>query len=275
MSEVSREINQAVTVVYLGAAREEKGFLLLPELIGSLYEVLGKSEQLRFVIQCSPQIVGYLPSIKVAIEKLRQFPSDYVELRDKPQSTKDYYEMLSGSDVVMLCYDHDRYRVRGSGIAVEAVALGKILLSTKGTFPEFLSGSGAASGSTVTEVSAALEDVVARFEHYRAEAAQVGKSYRESYTPKAYIESMLKNIRCSEAPDSDRSVSAVDAMSVTRGDSGEDYRACLKRLRYRDEAMAGVLLVRGGDAGGALNSDVPRYGVGLDYWIRRENSSDS
>lgn len=123
-----------VKVVYLGAAREEKGFTLLPELVSLCYENDNTRKRLKFTIQATPQIVGYNDKILDAIDRLGSFSDDFVVLIRQSLDESTYHDLLRKSDIVLLLYDESNYKIRGSGIAVEAVSLGKCLIATKGTF---------------------------------------------------------------------------------------------------------------------------------------------
>lgn len=186
-----RRSDKSLTVAYLGAAREEKGFLLLPGLVSAIGKRYGTDGRVRFVIQCSPQIVGYRPTIIAAIDRLKKFPDSFVELRENVQETQEYYRMLQESDVVLMCYDISKYRHRGSGIAVEAVAMSKILLATTGTFPAYLAGDAAATGTTLDEYIEALGAIIRQPDVYRRAAARKGAAYRESNSASKYVASLL------------------------------------------------------------------------------------
>jgi hypothetical protein len=157
------------TALYLGAAREEKGFNHLPRLLGDMHEQFGKSGKLKFIIQCTPQIVGRLPGIQDALDALKKYPASYVELIENVLSDKDYNELIARSDVVLLLYDQKKYRVRGSGIAVEALGYGKAILTTDKTFCSALLKGKIRS---VTEIDSASE-VLADFIVNRARVKQV------------------------------------------------------------------------------------------------------
>jgi len=186
------DATRPVTVLYLGAAREEKGFLHLPTLAERLYESLGRSGRLRFVVQCSPQIIGYLPAIRQAIERLQALPSSYVRLIPDVLSEEEYRSNLLECDIVSLLYDRKNYRIRGSGIAVEAVAADKCLLTFAGTFCASLVTEG--GGCVVEHLDEAVDrlaTMVERIGEYRARAQVQGLKYRVVNDAGAYAERIL------------------------------------------------------------------------------------
>lgn len=184
---------ETVTALYLGAAREEKGFLHLPELAESMYEKYGRSGKLRFVIQCSPQIIGYLPSIKAAIDKLASFPADYVKLIDSVLDEESYHANLHAADIVLLLYDQRNYSIRGSGIAVEALCANKCILTYKNTFcASLISHGGGGAVRDIDEAASLLEEMVLHKGEYRQMARLQGQQYRISNSAEKYVERLFK-----------------------------------------------------------------------------------
>lgn len=185
--------SDTMTALYLGAAREEKGFHLLPQLVEGLYEKYGMTKRLRFVIQCSPQIIGYLPIIKAAKDKLATFPTDYVKLIDTVMDEKEYQAYLQASDVVLLLYNKKNYRIRGSGIAIEAVCAGKCILTHKGTFCDSLiTHGGGAAVENVKEAIDQLATMIKEREKYMKRAEQQGCEYRTTNSVENYVARFMK-----------------------------------------------------------------------------------
>lgn len=139
-------VDEFIRIVYLGAAREEKGFTSLPKLVDLCHEDDFTRRTVRFVIQATPQIVGYNKNILDAINKLETFGKEFVTLIRYSLDVPTYHKILWQSEIVLLLYDEANYRIRGSGIAVEAASLGKCLLATKGTFCESLIDRGGGLG---------------------------------------------------------------------------------------------------------------------------------
>lgn len=186
------ENSEAATALYLGAAREEKGFLHLPEIVDRLYEPYGRTGKLQFVIQCTPQIIGYLPSIKAAIEKLSRYPESYVKLIDTVLDEQDYHSHLLASDVVLLLYNKKNYRIRGSGIAVEAICADKCLLTHCETFcASLITHSGGWAVMDIHEAVANLAELVERSDEYRQRAMLQGQQYRAANSVGKYVAKIL------------------------------------------------------------------------------------
>ncbi|MBL4568749.1 MAG: glycosyltransferase [Flavobacteriaceae bacterium] len=190
---IEKSNSNVLTVTYLGAAREEKGFLLLPELIESLYDRYGRTGKLKFVIQCSPQIIGYLPNIMAAIDKLSHFPKTYVQLIKTVLDETEYHNKIQEADVLLLLYDQKNYCIRGSGIAVEAVSMGKCLLTHRGTFCESLitHGGGKAVNNLYESVDF-LSQMIENREKYMQCAALQEKHYRLRYNDERYVSKLME-----------------------------------------------------------------------------------
>ena len=190
LSEKLTADNNGVTVAYLGAAREEKGFHLLPDIVK---RVLGRSpDNVRFVIQCSPQIVGYSSIILAAIDKLKSMSGDCLTLIEEKMSMSQYYDVLAKADIVLLCYNKDHYRARSSGIAVEAVSLGKLVIATPGTFPAWVAGEAALLANDAGDASRAIIDVLGNKELYMARAKARMHDYLNSVSVN-YVEPLIEN----------------------------------------------------------------------------------
>mgnify|MGYP000535050840 CR=1 FL=1 len=181
-----------VTALYLGAAREEKGFLHLPDIAARLYESHGRTGKLRFVIQCTPQIVGYVPSIKAAIEALSRFPAAYVRLIEAPLGEDEYHAELAACDAVLLLYNQKNYRIRGSGIAVEAVCAGKCLLARRDTFcASLITHGGGRAVDGVDDTVHALAELAKRPGEYRERASTQAAHYRRASGAQAYVRRII------------------------------------------------------------------------------------
>lgn len=184
-----KSCKEPLNVVYMGAAREEKGFLLIPDVVKTI-SVSEEKENIKFTVQCSPQIIGYLPVISKAIAKLREFPSKIVSLIEQPQSMNEYFSTIEDADVILLCYDKSRYGVRGSGIAVEAVTFGKIIIATPETFPAYVAEDAAVLASNAMEVAKAIISISQDKEFYSKRASVRQKKYLKKNSSKAYVKSM-------------------------------------------------------------------------------------
>lgn len=178
-------------VVYLGAAREEKGFHLLPDVIAAVLKKVKSEFRVEFVIQCSPQITGYTAKIEAAVKKLQELSGDNVRLIKSQQSNSQYHSILENSDVVLCCYQEENYRVRGSGVATEAVAYGKTIIATPGTYPEWLAGDAGCSAVGCKEIMAAILSIMNNRNEYHNKALKRAEWFIERTRPDEYVNKLL------------------------------------------------------------------------------------
>jgi hypothetical protein len=111
-------------LTYLGDAREEKGFALLPELAAVLephYLAAGKA---KLVLQCNYNIPGGEPPVAIARCALESMAGGFIEFHRKPLTSEEYRRLLLTADINLLCYDPRNYYARSSGIFVESLAAG-------------------------------------------------------------------------------------------------------------------------------------------------------
>lgn len=184
-------------IVHLGPARAEKGFHLLPDIIGacltSLDEAGRRRDKVSFVIQCSPQIIGYTPPIAKAIDQLRQFPGDLVHLLDQTLDDASYLNWLTSSDLVLLPYGVREYQKRSSGVVTEALSFGKIIVATAATYPASMIRPGAGgTGVTPSELGQRIADIAEDPDTFRANAAEASRLYHARNDPKLYIGKCLQ-----------------------------------------------------------------------------------
>jgi hypothetical protein len=137
-----------VNITYLGDARDEKGFDLLPTVVEYYVasnalpprSLNGKWRQCRFSFQSNFNVPGGEPKSRVAKQILAGYP-DLVNLMEGPFSSPDYSRLLLQSDIVVVPYDADSYGARSSGVFYEAVAAGKPVVVPAKTSMAFLAES--------------------------------------------------------------------------------------------------------------------------------------
>jgi glycosyltransferase involved in cell wall biosynthesis len=127
----NKNVHEIFQIVYLGDARIEKGYRLLPKVIEN---ILAKRDNVKFIIQSN---VSKDPTEEIvkAIEAIKALQGN-VECIVEPLDSKDYYRMLLFADVVLLPYSPVLYRARTSGIFAEAIAFGIPVIVPEGTWME-------------------------------------------------------------------------------------------------------------------------------------------
>lgn len=112
-----------LTIAYVGDARREKGYHLLPKLVGDLWSRWVARGAARFQFQSNFSAPAGSPEVAVARAQLRSFPADKVNACDESLSPGAYREQLLATDVLLLPYDAGYY-ARSSGILAEALTAG-------------------------------------------------------------------------------------------------------------------------------------------------------
>lgn len=126
----NRDLSE-LKIGYFGDARLEKGYNLIPEAIEKL-SLLDIKRSYRFVIQSNFNSEGGEKGIAEAREKLEKMKN--VDIIYKSMNSKEYYENIMNVDAILIPYDSERYVARSSGILIEALATGKPVLTSAGSW---------------------------------------------------------------------------------------------------------------------------------------------
>jgi glycosyltransferase involved in cell wall biosynthesis len=116
------------TAVFLGGARSEKGFDVLVEAARQL-----RNDPIRLIVQCplDDPADGAAAAARAELDGLE---GNTVRLIREQLDSNQYYQLLDAADIVVIPYREKNYRARTSGILVEALAAGKPVVVTKGTW---------------------------------------------------------------------------------------------------------------------------------------------
>ena len=133
-----------IRATYLGDARKEKGYHLLPQLLADLNKDLIETAKIKFFIQSN--FVTEDAEVEVARWALKSLPEGAVVLYEKPLSLQEYKNLLLSSGVNLLLYDPMNYYARSSGILAESLAAGIPVIVPAGTW---MSGQLQASDSSI------------------------------------------------------------------------------------------------------------------------------
>jgi glycosyltransferase involved in cell wall biosynthesis len=163
------------TIVCLGYANRAKGYGLLPRAVAS---VLERHSDARFLIHGISQGSDAADDARV-FERLADL-GPRVDVRLDVLSRHEYESLLAAADFLLLPYDPDVYRTRGSGIFSEAARLGIPVIAPEACAfaqPAFDGGWAVPiarydAGGVAEAILAALADRQALTERARAAAAQ-------------------------------------------------------------------------------------------------------
>lgn len=180
-----------LNVVYLGAARKEKGFMKLPEVVSRIYSDKELRNNIYFTIQCSSPIAGYENGVRDSVDELANYENEYVKLINRSLSVDEYYDELGKADIVILCYDRNKYNLRGSGIAVESLSTGKIIIATRGTYPAIIGNEAAVSAESAIEIVSALGFIVENYNEEYGKVKARALEYRKKNSAKNYVTKLV------------------------------------------------------------------------------------
>jgi glycosyltransferase involved in cell wall biosynthesis len=172
---------------YLGPARVEKGFHLMPDAIAILNR---QYPDARFAVQ---SVMHDHRAIKAKSELVRK--TGHVEVIDHSLASEDYYRLLSDSQCVLLPYDPKAYYGRTSGIFAEALAFGKPVITTRGTWmaryvDRYRCGV-LMDGYNPEKLSKAMGEYAGNREFYDRNAREASGPWREYHNPKNYLETVF------------------------------------------------------------------------------------
>ncbi|MBI5381628.1 MAG: glycosyltransferase [Opitutae bacterium] len=180
-------------LVYLGDAREEKGFELLPAVLRASRENPAfAATELVFQAYISSH---YHQSMNQYIDELARHKFSHLHLLRGSLKTDDYHALLTSADIVLIPYDTHTYRARTSGSFVEAICADKPVIVPRNSWMSAQLGE---SGAGVTFVSGntqdfvrAVQTVVADLPRYAAAAAALGQKFRAYHNPANFLQRLM------------------------------------------------------------------------------------
>jgi glycosyltransferase involved in cell wall biosynthesis len=118
-------------LLYAGAARQDKGFKQIVDLIEYLYQ---QKSVIPVVIQTSAEHFGKCDAETLAdIERLKAIPYPHLTMKTEVLSTGEYSALYSGAIAIQL-YSKNDFTDRVSGITLDAFSNGCPVISTSGTW---------------------------------------------------------------------------------------------------------------------------------------------
>ena len=173
-----RAPGDAATVVCVGFANRPKGYRLLPRAIE---HVLQQHRGVRFLIHGIVE-GSDAPDEQSTFDRLSAL-GERVVVRQDVLAGEEYAAWLARADLVLLPYDRDVYRSRGSGVFTEARRLGIPVIATEGCAfaqPAFDSGWGVEIADYSSQgVARAALSALARLGELRARAAIAADQARD------------------------------------------------------------------------------------------------
>ncbi len=181
-------------VVYLGDAREEKGFEFLPTVVKAC-AVQPACSEVEFVFQ------AYISShhhqrMGQVIEELARLKPPNVHLVRSSLSPDAYQALLGSADLVLLPYDAATYRARTSGPFVEAICADKpVVVPAKSWMSAQLGDSQAGAtfvSGNVQDLSRAVTAALTNLPCHAMAAQKLGDQFRQYHEPRNFVHSLMK-----------------------------------------------------------------------------------
>jgi glycosyltransferase involved in cell wall biosynthesis len=185
-----RAPNAPPLFAYLGYAKTERGFHLLPAAIESL---AARNATARFLIQIKhSRWEREIIAAEGALRKLRS-----VEILQGELSRQDYLHCLNRADAVLLPYDPEKYGQRGSAVLIEAAAGGRPVVACDRTWPAQLVHEGEIEGTIMpafdaSSLARAVETLLDRFDGAAQTARLLAPRFVARHDPARYVDALLK-----------------------------------------------------------------------------------
>jgi len=173
-------------LLFVGGARVEKGYGLLPDLVGAL------AGEARFTMHSGPVDTAADPLVQRAHRRLRALAKPGLTLLERPLPAAEYLSLLSVSDLVLLPYDARAYGPRSSGILAEARAAGVPAVVPAGCWMADAAGTDPTlTFCGKTGFVAAVRGALARLPALQQECAAAAPAWRQRHSPAALLAQLL------------------------------------------------------------------------------------
>jgi len=122
--------SKKLVIGYLGDARINKGFHMIPETIKYVNSSLG-SDAVHWEIQANIRKHQEWQTVQ-AVNLLKTMP--IIKLHEAAMDTDSYHKLMADIDIFMLPYTLENYHSQTSGVFSEIRGLSKVSVVTKGTW---------------------------------------------------------------------------------------------------------------------------------------------
>jgi glycosyltransferase involved in cell wall biosynthesis len=189
----------AIRCTSLGGARYDKGILDIFQAIKLLNET-GRGNQFKFQLQVNnastEQEWGFPRTLSEIVQEFMVASPFNVEFYTEPLSAESYQRLIEESDVILSPYWDNEYYSRTSGTVLEALAAGKIVISTEGTWMarelrRFSAGCEIISSRDPAALAAALCRISDDIEIYKKKALAAVAGCREFHNPDVFAHNLL------------------------------------------------------------------------------------
>ena len=163
--------NRNIIIGVLGGGRRDKGFHLLPDIVDKFNMDCQNNLEVIFVIQ-KPRAQEHLD---VELNRLSQHKN--IRFVSESISSNEYENVMGSCSILLLPYTSN-YKLRGSGVAVEALANGVPIVCTDNTgLVDVISHENGKMATTVNEFSEALLCIASNLAVYKKRSATASHQY--------------------------------------------------------------------------------------------------
>jgi hypothetical protein len=183
-----------LVVSYLGDARVEKGFHLLPKLIKDLHSAGWEEDRVKFRIQANLPLAGSIARVAHVKKTLARMEGAGLEILEGPFDSNQYHMLIHSSDVILLPYCTMSYQARSSGIFAEALAAGIPTVYPRGSWMEECAGdSGSVRFGNSNELSSALIMLLSCYPEYESRSWNFSDDWRKVHSATNLVKSLTKH----------------------------------------------------------------------------------
>lgn len=180
-------------VLYAGAARQDKGFKYIVDLIEYL-ERSGAS--IPVLVQTSAEHFGKCDAETLAdIERLKASPYPHLTLKTEVLSAAEYNALYSGAIVIQLYRQADFYD-RISGVTLDAFTAGCPIVTTSDTWmarmAKHFDAGLVADDMSAEAVQARIKTIIAEYPRYHANALQGGQILQQENSASALYQTLIE-----------------------------------------------------------------------------------
>lgn len=180
-------------LLYAGAARQDKGFSHVVDLVAYLHE---QGSNVPVVMQISGEHYGkYDAATQANIQRLKAIAYPGLQLRSETLSPEEYAKLFAGAICVQL-YNPSDFADRVSGVTLDAFSAGSPVVTTAGTWiarmaQRFDAGVGVEDVAPA-QVWSAVRRVMDEYAHYNRNACAAGRTLQEENSAKILFQSLIE-----------------------------------------------------------------------------------
>jgi len=190
-----KKLTLPLVVSYLGDAREEKGFHLLPDLISSLRSAGFDEKRVRFRVQANLPLSGSTLRAVRAKAKLADYQQAGVEMLEGPFNSDTYHQLILTSDVILIPYCPRSYAARSSGIFAEALAAGVPTIYPRGSWmAKSQVGSGSLEFKRTADISSVLARILSNYTEFESQSIAYSQEWRNKQSARNLVHGLANSV---------------------------------------------------------------------------------